>query len=207
VPVNDDLMAHFFKSQGKLLNRCLSPDMSCTEKAIKAHSVQNAGVLDLLSTDGHVIHFNLHASGNSPPELNYKKIGRNKATTFTGLCGKHDQEIFREIDAKPIDIENQSQLLLLAYRSVLRELHATMDGAIKIQEAYQKRVKLGLDPENQPSHACIEATYQLAKAWRTFWYRCRYDDIRQSSNYAKLVHRVREINVQQPTIAASAFLA
>lgn len=179
--------------------------MQCPNKAIKAHSVQNSRVLDLLSKDGHVIQLQWHFEKDNQPEMRYKSIGRNKATTFTGLCSDHDREIFREIDTKEIDVSDECQLFLLAYRSVLRELHATMDAAVTVQTGYQKRVELGIDPENEPSDAGIEAVYQMAQSWRTFRYKCKYDDINDNSNYKELINFIRVIKVEQPAIAASVF--
>jgi hypothetical protein len=203
--IDNELKSHFFKGQGKKLNRCLSPTMDCEEKAIRAHSVQNAKALDLLSCDGHVIHLHPRLRADKPPEVCFEKIGRNQATTFTGLFAQHDQDLFRELDTQDFDGTNQSQLFLLAYRSVLRELHAVIDGGIKIQAAYQKRVELGLDPKDEPSPAGIEAAYHMMQAWRTFRYRCEFDRIRETSSYEGLVHHVRNLNLEMPTIGASTF--
>jgi hypothetical protein len=52
-----------------------------------------------------------------------KLIGVKKASTFTGFCGKHDQEIFRELDKEEFD-GKASKTFLVAYRTLCRELFA-----------------------------------------------------------------------------------
>lgn len=177
--------------------------MQCPNKAIRAHSIQNARVLDLLCENGHVVQFKLRVSSDSPPIPEYRNIGRNQATTFAGLCSDHDREIFKKIDTIELDYNNKRQMFLLAYRAVLRELHATMDGAASIQGAYQKRVELGLDPKDEPSKAGMEAIYHMMKSWRAYRYKCRFDDIEENESYDQLVHYVRVIEIERPTIAAS----
>jgi hypothetical protein len=193
----------FFSSIGSEFNKCLDKSMSCDSKAIKAHSVQNSNVLDLLSEDGHVIQIKLKVSGDKPPEPEYKLVGRNRATTFTGLCAEHDSSIFKEIDTEELNVDSARQLYLLAYRSVLRELHATMHSAGMIQGAYQKIVEMGLDPKDQPSSAGLEAVFQMIKSWRTFRYRCKYDRLEESDCYEDLIHFTKSIDTTEATVAAS----
>lgn len=203
--LDKELKSHFFRQLASQFNRCLEPTLQCQKKAIRAHSVQNSGVLDLLSKDGHVIQLQFHFEGERQPKIEYKSIGRNKATTFTGLCSDHDRAIFEEIDTKPIDQNNKLQLYFLAYRSVLRELHATMDAAVSLQGAYLKLVELGYAPKDKPSPPGVEATFHMLKAWRTYRYKCKYDDLYEGQQFSKLVHVVRIVDIEKPTIAASAF--
>ncbi|MDN7123458.1 hypothetical protein J6I90_01015 [Pseudidiomarina sp. 1APP75-32.1] len=201
--VHPQMKAQFFATIGKQFNRCLSADMTCERTAIRAHSVQNAGALDLICLDGHVICPMIRARGDGTPEIDFIPVGRNKATTFTGLCSEHDSEIFREIDRSPIDVTNPRHLYLLAKRSILRELHATMDGASKIQSAYLKRVELGLDPKDRASPAAIEAMSHLLKAWRTYRYRCKLD--RVQGHLGHLKSHIRILPTDKARLAASIF--
>ena len=139
-----ELTRRIFELQRVSAQKCLEPSETCFLPAIRAHSIQNASILDRLCSDGHLIMPKLKAQGVGKVEISFESIGRNRATTFTGLCGKHDQAIFDPIENGAIDVAVEEHLFLLAYRSVLRELHATMSGAIKIQLAYQKKVELGM---------------------------------------------------------------
>ena len=62
-------------------------------------------------------------------ETIFKSVGRNDATTFTGLCSEHDRRMFEPIDKATINVLDEEHLFLFAYRSVLRELHADATGA------------------------------------------------------------------------------
>jgi len=201
--VDGKLKKLFYSSIGFEFNKCLERSMECEGKAIKAHSIQNSNILDLLCEDGHVVQIKLSVGGDAPPEPEYKLIGRNRATTFTGLCAEHDSDIFKEIDTEELNVDDDRQLYLLAYRSVLRELHATMHGAGMIQSAYQQRVEMGLDPKDQPSSAGMEAIFHMIKAWRTYRYRCQFDQLEESDCYEGLVHFIKKLDTSAPTIAAS----
>ena len=118
--IRKKMLASFFKTAKAEFNRCLEPSMSCKNKAIRAHSVQNSSILENLCENGHVITFKGRIDKDEGPKLDLGLVGRNSATTFTGLCSKHDHEIFFEIDNNEINSENQQHLFLLAYRSVYR---------------------------------------------------------------------------------------
>lgn len=201
--IDGKLKKLFYSSIGSEFNKCLERSMECENKAIKAHSVQNSNVLDLLCKNGHVIQIRLKVGGDAPPKPEYKLVGRNRATTFTGLCAEHDSGIFKEIDTQEVSVKDSRQLYLLAYRSVLRELHATMHGAGMIQGAYQKRVEMGIDPKDQPSNAGMEVVFHMIKAWRTYRYRCEFDRIEESDCYDELTHFTKVIATTAPTVAAS----
>ncbi len=67
----------------------------CSGEAIGSHSIQNSAIIEPLSRDGHV--YILKASlGDKILKLKYE--GRNRASTFSGFCAFHDNQIFREID-------------------------------------------------------------------------------------------------------------
>src|SRR5689334_8203934 len=129
-----------FRLQGSRLERCLEPREECEAKAIKAHSIAKSSVLNQLCEDNHVVMPVARQQSDAPPTVEFRRVGKNTASTFTGLCARHDNQIFRPIDDFSFDVLNPEHLFLLAYRSVLNELHAVMQGAARIQVAYQKRV-------------------------------------------------------------------
>lgn len=188
-------------------NRCLEPSWQCMNRAIRAHSVQNSRVLDLLARNGHVVAPRLRASMHQGPQLEFVSVGRNRATTFTGLCAFHDNAIFRPIETSDLDLSNQEHLFLLAYRAATRELHATMQAAVQLQTAYQERVERGLDDENEMTPAGLEATAQILIAHQTFNYRGVLDDALHVRDFAALEHDVSILNVDRPTIAVSSLFS
>jgi hypothetical protein len=95
-------LGRFFKTHQARFGKCLAPGLACENTAIRAHSIQNAQVIDLLQTNGHVIALrpNFSAAG---PEIDFESVGRSYASTFTGLCEEHDARLFEPIDTKPLD--------------------------------------------------------------------------------------------------------
>lgn len=200
-PAPEDLQ-RFFKMAKWRFEKCLEPHMTCPEKAVRAHSIQNARVFDLLSDKNHVLMFGLHLS-NERPRVQLKKIGRNEASTFPGFCSQHDAEIFRELDTKRLDLSDEEQLFLLAYRSITRELHATMEAASKIQSAYLGRVERGWDRADEPSDAGIFAVQKMVIAWETWRYRYRtFDKALLSRRFDEVDHDIIQLAVP-PSAAAS----
>lgn len=79
------------------VRKCLLEGQGCSGPVIGAHSIQNAGILELLVEDGHV--YTLETSiGRFGPELKLKRTGRGIASTFPGFCSYHDNNLFNEID-------------------------------------------------------------------------------------------------------------
>ena len=140
-------------------------------------------------------------------QLEFVLVGRNRATTFTGLCPVHDTAIFLPIETNDLDLSNEEHLFLLAYRAATRELHATMQAAVQLQTAYQERVDRGLDDENEMTPAGLRAATQIAIAHDTFRYRCNLDDAIRVGDFSVLEHDVQLINVNPPTIAASSLFS
>src|ERR1700720_3045384 len=102
--VKEDIQL-FVKAQKKGYAKCLAPSMDCDEEPIRAHSIQNSRVLNLIETEGHVI-MPRYRLVNGEPTMEFAKVGRNNASTFTGLCSKHDAELFKAIDTEPLDVDN-----------------------------------------------------------------------------------------------------
>lgn len=195
----------FFRLDKAKLVRCFAPGMACDEVAIRAHSIQNAKRLELLSRDGHVIKFTRRFKPEGPT-IDFGPVGRNQATTFTGLCAEHDKTLFAPIETDALDIASPQHLFLLAYRAVLRELHASCEAAAKIQASYQSRVRAGVDPKGQPSPAGMYAVERMVIAYETQLYKSRYDKLLGEGNFEDLKHDVIHIQAP-PSIGASAMFS
>ncbi len=96
----------------------------CRGEIIKAHSLSRSASLERIARDNHVYGFlgssipdYFRAGGRPSPRL----TGIGKASTFTGFCAGHDNELFRPVDAHPIT-PTPEQLGLLAYRVLCREI-------------------------------------------------------------------------------------
>ena len=108
--------------QRKPIRKCLLADRgSCSSNIIKAHSVQNAYTLGQLEEKGHVYMFKIESPSPFPT---LKLVGRNNATVFTGFCGHHDNDLFKEIDlssAQLYDKDNPRQACLYFLRACAHE--------------------------------------------------------------------------------------
>lgn len=103
--------------------RCLhyAKDDCCNE-IISAHSIQKKGQLNLIAEEGHVYRLSadlslLKRTGGIP---GLKKVGINRASTFSGFCKHHDNALFGPIDKFPLR-PVKAQIALYAYRSLCRE--------------------------------------------------------------------------------------
>ena len=207
MPIDPKNLSLFFKTNSWRFNKCLDPSMTCESKAIRAHSIQNARVIDLLEHDGHVVTPRLKVI-KTEPSIEFDLVGRNEASTFTGLCGEHDAKLFALIDKQEVDLANPEQLFLLAYRSVTRELHAVMQGAGRLQSAYLSRVKRGLDPRDAPSGSGLIATQHLMKAFLTYQYRAKhFDRALDRLQFDAIAHDVIWLNEQSPCLAVSSLFS
>jgi SEC-C motif-containing protein len=169
----EELRPILFKAIKSEVEVCLPPDGQCDNPPIRAHSIQNATVLQVLSEDGHVVMPRARIDLRQGPRVQFERVGRNVATTFPGLCSSHDTQVFLPIDTRPLDLEDKEQLLLLAYRALVRELNAMMSaGARVVRFNYAKNptdLKSHLLPLF-PSYALHQhkAIYDAAMIGRSF---------------------------------------
>lgn len=175
--------------------------MSCTSTAVRAHSLQNSQVLDLLVRDGHVKALAKKIDKETGPVIFFDDVGRNQATTFAGFCSEHDSDIFKPIDTNAFRSTDSEHLFLVAYRAVARELHAVIEGGSKIQSTYKKRVQLGLDSGDGPGPAGMLAVEHMMKAYQTFLYKHPFDQAFVSKQYGSVLHDVIKIGHEEATLA------
>lgn len=198
---------HFFKVHSISTDSCHEPTETCEQKAIRAHSIPSGTVLNRLTHEGHVIMPQLKLKMPPPAEIKFKRVGRNKATTFTGLCSKHDNDIFRPIDDALPDLTDNLHLFLLAYRAVLREYHIVLQNAVRFQSTYQKRVEVGLSPGTEPCDFGMFATAHLCNAFECYKYKRYFDLAYLANDWSQLEHHVVILKNQSPSIAVSSMFS
>lgn len=198
---------HFFKVHGTSTTRCHEPSEQCEQTAIRSHSIPSSVVLSRLTHDGHVVMPQMTLKVPPPAEIAFRRVGVKKATTFTGLCEQHDNDIFRLIDDNLPDLADLEQLFLLAYRAVLREYHVVLQNAIRFQSTYLKRVEVGLSPGTEPCESGMFATANLCNAFETYEYKRRFDHAYLSGDLAQLDHHVLVLDGQTPSVAVSSMFS
>lgn len=186
----------FYNLTATRVSTCLAGDPgSCRQSAIRAHSIQNSAVMGLLAEDGHVIE--IRARG-TPPKMKMKKIGRNRASTFTGLCAKHDDEIFRPIDTEQLDLTNPRHLFLLAYRAVFREQHVLRRNL----EVFRRASSLPHLAERARPDYFEDIAQRFAQ------YRSRYfDRALVSGDFSNFVSWTAKLNTSSATVAVSSLFS
>jgi hypothetical protein len=95
---------------------------------------------------------------------------------------------------------------LIAYRSVLRELHTRIKAAIDLQTFYQKSVELGkCDPNNLKEPIMLGATTPIATAYEWCKYKQVYDNIYHSNSFTKIEQECIRIERNCPLAVSSLF--
>lgn len=201
--MNKELLNTYYKLFNTSAFRCLYPGLDCLDRPIKAHSIQNAKVFDLLHEDDHLIGLILKNNEKHQPLITFQSVGRNTASTFEGLCKKHDNELFKLIDDFEFNPTNKEQLFLLAYRSVLKELHASISKALKNQIMYFKKAELGIISKDAPTPEGLFSIQNMIDAYDTNIYKEKFDDVLLNQKYELLEHRIFEIETEHATIACS----
>jgi hypothetical protein len=201
-----ELFSQGMKQLASTYNLCLWPNGECKEQAIRAHSVQNKGVLESLCRDGHVVMPKLQVTLSNRPGYAFCEVGRNKATTFSGLCSYHDSELFRPIEINTIDLSNSHHLFLLSYRAVLKEAHATRKSAIDTQSNYLLGVERGLYPKDEPSAPGMLAVEQMMSAYLVEETKIEYEKAFLNKDWERVGHDVLEIDVV-PGIAVNSMFS
>lgn len=192
--------ARFFDLIKLRFERCLEPALGCTHDAIRAHSVQRVGALELIAVDGHV-----YKIGNTMSEggagVRFEKTGIRQASTFYGFCNRHDTKIFEAIDTRPLSAHDNEQLFLLAYRAVTKELHSALQAAMGMH----KLVVGGL-PGGTNDHAERDAQTVFLRSWIIWRYRyIYYDKNICRGGHDSVSHSTFIIDNEQPAVAAAAF--
>lgn len=201
--MDNRLLKAYYDSLQIKASVCLFPGMECTEKPIKAHSIQNSIVFDLMQENDHLIGLKVKPNKFHLPTVSFVPIGRNNASTFEGLCEKHDNELFYKIDDFNFNPLDQQQLFLLAYRSVLKEVHASMSKAIKLQTSYLKKKEIKSISKNASSSEGMSAVQSLIDSYDTFTYKTELDIALTNQDYDFLTHRIFKLATNKPTVVCS----
>lgn len=105
---------------------CLHPhaDKNVCDKIVSAHSIQRSRELaQIIDSENKVATFyppgpDAVTSG----KLELRHVGWRQASTFSGLCGIHDGETFRQLETTPFT-NTKEQCFLVAYRAACHELY------------------------------------------------------------------------------------
>ena len=98
---------------------CLHPNSpaECKGKIVKSHTVQRA-LLKKIARNNHVYSPDINMRANEDPFCLVRK-GLKQASTFTGFCSYHDNQMFAPIEKQAFEL-TEHNIFLLTYRSMAR---------------------------------------------------------------------------------------
>lgn len=195
---NFNKMKHsFFESMKIESIKCMEPTETCTETdLIASHSVQDSRILEELALDQHVIQIGFDTScvGKSTlsnrvePTCKFDSVSIHKATTFIGLCNKHDTELFLPIDTEILSMENEQHVFLLTYRAVMKELAASKKAAVMNQSMFLSKVDLDEVSGDIPSIEGLMPVLFFERAYEFNEYKKMFDADYLSHTYSNIVN-------------------
>jgi hypothetical protein len=96
---------------------------TCSEKIIRAHTVQRSTGLAGIAESGHVISAKAAFKDlvKNDGRLVPREVGVHDASTFMGFCNKHDTAMFRAVEAGDVAL-TQKTCFLLSFRTLAFEL-------------------------------------------------------------------------------------
>jgi len=157
-PVPFEAMAEALR-KGSAHRTCLHPSAAqgVCDKIVSAHTIQRSTVLQrLVDRKNHVRTF-------YPPELDASKgglrlhqIGWREASTFTGFCSKHDNLVFKPLEAVEFG-GSFEQCFLVAYRALCHEIYQK-SGLLRADPVLRSLVDRGVP---------IEAQRGIQEMWAT----------------------------------------
>lgn len=114
---------------------CVFPDHSnCSEKVIKAHSIQRNKILNHIAENGMVISTDIKKTLFTKE---FDEIGISSASTFFGFCNYHDTNLFSEIENKEY-VGSIEQNFLHAYRACALEYVKKKESVCFYEKALKK---------------------------------------------------------------------
>lgn len=142
--------------KAKIKRECLHPNAphDCRGKIVRAHTVQRK-LLKLIARKGKVYTLDFDMTLDESP-LTMALKGVSQASTFTGYCSLHDNQLFAPIEDHDLKLD-QHHAALLTYRSLSMELFN------KRRVSDLNASELGIDsPDNEFSNR-LKAIHDLQK--------------------------------------------
>jgi len=186
---------------------CSAPDSlknECTDKIIKAHSVSKSSSLKEISKEGHVLTtFKCLTTSENNLKIEPKKIGINKASTFTGFCSFHDKSLFSPIEDEEFEI-TKLNCFLVAYRSVARELFVKnrVSSTLNFIKNTDKGKNIHDQKYIQSRHKYLNTNNDLTTSDLKH-IKSEFDRCFQSNEFSAIHHLVFTLN-EAPKVMASA---
>ena len=189
---------------------CLHPeasDQNCSNRIIKAHTIQRAGGLRTIAENGHVVSGKrgfekiFKNDGELVPDL----IGIGDASTFMGFCSFHDNSLFEPIESHAYSLDHEAAFLL-AFRALAYE-YLTKKNSIRSIEL-QREMDRGKDFPTQGAiqqslHVFLAGSLRGLQDLRNW--KSDYDQRFREKNYGSAPHYAVEFEGVLPFVCSGAF--
>ncbi len=127
--------------------------IDCSGRIVKAHSISRKHLRRIVDSENHVYSFIRTARSMENASFLFEgrglpapeKIGINDVTTFSGLCEKHDNELFSSFEKRTF-VCDTDQVAALHLRSVLKEIHVKTEAILTTTEAQKAIGKVATGP-------------------------------------------------------------
>ena len=192
-----------FSTKYCLVPKTLKAD--CSGSIVKAHTIPKRGSLQQIARNGHVYSFipslanMIKYDGRLQPEL----TGITRASTFTGFCSRHDNQIFSQIEDQPFE-SSQEQCFLLAYRALVREMF-TKKALVSLSDT-RKQIDRGKSPIEQQF---IQHNSKLMDIGSTIgldniqYYKDIYDKVLLSKDFSCVRAYIIELDFPPPIMCSA----
>lgn len=182
------------------VKHCFHPEkFNCSTNIIKAHSIQKERVLsqleevvngnNLVYTLDEVTDNDFNISGLTP-------IGKKKASIFTGFCGYHDKDLFKNIEDRDF-VGSIEQLYFFAYRAFAHGYHQLLE-SLKYWNSNSKIVRLYPRYYSNAQIAGINLRLSRIEKYKTILYESVVN-----SDYNVMSHHYRVIKPFIPLASCS----
>lgn len=181
---------------------CIAESDDCDKQIVKAHSIQENGVLNKIAEEGHLSTFSEEVDeevfGGIKPRI--IDIGIRNASIFKGFCSYHDRELFKSIERGSEFKGDDVQCLELALRACAYEL-------------YQKKSKIGVHQLTIQSHPRITLVPSFVIDYKDTVIDCKQNQedfeellkIKRDENFDNLVTRIYTVEKMLNFSVTSAF--
>lgn len=179
----------------------------CSQNIVKAHSVSKGSSLKEIAKAGHVLTtFKAISPTYKTSKLEPKKVGINRASTFTGFCGHHDNTLFSEIEDKEFKA-TEKQCFLVAYRALSREIFVKnrANSTLEMTKNLDKGMNLPFQKRHQAIQSYLSNNNDLSTGDLEYL-KDILDSCFEEDKFERINHLVFKLE-QAPQVMASAAVA
>lgn len=200
------LMSVIARPINKRLKEChfplVKPYRICGKRGNKVHSISKSAFLDVLSPKSYLMHMEdirhpmAKSRGMHFIRSGWRKIGKEKASVFCGICHKHD-ELFSIVDDRCASYNKDEYNFLLAFRPIIRYHWEFWDAIYCI-----KKEKISeSNPDWVPSNKAMDKHEHLCDTMLRKWFTAYR--MRERNGLRNIVHIHHEWEQPKPSVVFS----